>query len=836
MWYHASMAASKAPPEPAKSNSQPLRSAGERSFLGGCLLRLISLVFALGLLGGAAAAVGWFWLDATLPDVYGVQTYQQLARESSRVYAAGGEVVARFGEEIRTVVPAERMAPTMRVAMVCAEDAAFFSHPGLDLIGIGRAIWIDVTTGRYAQGASTITQQLAKTRFLTREKTVIRKLKELVLARKLEEQLSKDDILTLYLNEVYFGHGRYGVEEAARYFFGRSASELDLAQAALLAALVNSPSRLSPIRHPDRARARRKYVLEQMHKRGYIGEPDLQRALAEPLPTKPADEVQAAGDWYLEAVRREVLQHVDRQQLQTGGLRIEVAMDVGLQRAAEAAVQAGLQRLDDRYQSYKPLGHLKSEIDIAKTLRKLSEAQTDRRPGLPLQGVVRQWDADRKAWLVDVGEERGWLAQRDVARYAPPSADAGKGKGAGKAPPSEQPRLALSLQNGDVIKVSIRERTDKGVSLTAEFGPQAALVAIEPKTRLVRALVGGDNFDLHPFDRSRAYRQPGSTFKTFAYGAALDAGKLTPDTPFVDEKRSFRAGGKLWTPRNFSGKYDGKTYTARQALAHSINSIAVEVAHQVGPQAVVDFATKAGIESKLVPGLPIALGASSVTPLELTNAYATIASGGLLARPILVTRIVGRDGQTLYAAPRDQHQRAITEDLAKTLTDMLGEVVRQGSGKEAQKAGRQVAGKTGTSNGGRDVWFVGFCTELVATVWLGHDDRTPMEKASGGTLAVPIWTQFIRDGLHQVPPTPLPRLPAAVALLPVEDATAPEPVAAPLVDDDLLVEDEPPAAPAASEPLPPRRPPASSGKDPLAEPEDDATEASEGTGRPPAAP
>lgn len=792
--------------------------------MGGCLVRLLvwsllPVAVTLGLLG-----VGWLWLDATLPDVYGVDRYREVARESTRVYAAGGEVVARFGEEIRTVVPAERMTPTMRVAMICAEDAAFFSHPGLDLLGIARAIWIDVSTGRYAQGASTITQQLAKTRFLTREKTVSRKLKELVLARKLESMLSKDDILTIYLNEVYFGHGRYGVEEAARFFFGKGAAQLDLAEAALLAGLVNSPSRLSPIRHPARAKQRRQYVLEQMHKRGYINASDLQRALETPLPTKPAEADLQVGDWYLEAVRRQALELVGKERLQTGGLRIEIALDVGLQRAAEAAVRDGLARLDAQYAHCKPVDHLGSDVDRAKLLRKLAETQTSPRSGQILLGLVVEEDKAKQRWLVELGPERGWLQAADLQRYHGAGCHGIPKPKKGAPEPADMP---MRPAPGDVLRVSVRERGKDAdgqpwAVLAPEFGPQAALVAIEPKTRLVRALVGGDNFDLHPFDRTKALRQPGSTFKPFTYGAAIEAGQIGADTPFVDEKRSFKAGGKLWTPRNFSGKYDGKTYRVRDALAHSINSIAVEIAHRVGPEAVVEFARKLGIDSPLVAGLPIALGASSVTPLELTNAYATIAAGGLRAKPILITQIADKQGNVLFAARTDETQRVLSEDLAKVLTDLLGEVVRTGSGKEAQRAGRPVAGKTGTSNGGRDVWFVGFSADLVAGVWIGHDDRRPMAKASGGTLAVPLWTEFVRNGLVDVPPTPLPRLPAAlapVALPPAASAEAIDDEATEaLGDDDVFApEPEPPAA--ASEPLPPRRPPPAERPDP----DDDAT-------------
>lgn len=773
----------------------------------GCLARLI-LWFAVAALCGSAAAAGlWMWVDATLPDVFSFEAYRQIAKESSRIYAAGGEVVARFGDEIRTVIPAERIPPTVRSAIVCAEDSAFYSHPGLDLVGIARALWVDVATGRYAQGASTLTQQLAKTRFLGREKTFTRKLKELVLARKLETKLSKDEILTLYLNEVYFGHGRYGIEEAARFFFGRSASELDVAQAALLAGLVNSPGRLSPLNHPDRAKARRTYVLGQMLAHGYIVQADFDRADQQPLPTAAADKIDNVGAWYVEAVRRIALDKVDKEQLYGAGLRIEVAMDVGMQRAAEAAVLRGLQRVDLQYKVAAPLKHYDDEASLQAAVSKLTSQQGDRpAAGRVLLGIVLGRDDKARSYEISLGSVQGFLAAADLGRYRQPrepklGRDGKELKEPKDIVASDAP---LSLKRGDLVRVSLREDTPKGWILSPEFGPQAALVALEPQSRLVRALVGGDDFDLHPYDRTHALRQPGSTFKTFTYGAALEAGLVTPDTELVDEPKAYPAGGKSWTPKNFSGGWDGKPHSLRDALAYSINSIAVAVANQVGPDKVAAFAQRAGVQSPLTVGLPLALGASSVTPMELTNAYATIAADGRHAEPILVTRIVDRTGKDLYLAPRGPGQIVLSEGVSRQLSDMLGEVVRKGSGKDAQGAGRPAAGKTGTSNGSRDTWFVGFCADLCAGVWVGYDDRKPIPKATGGALAVPIWTQFMKEGLGAVPVRPLPRLPHVMA---GEVANLPGPpgdveAGAADLDDTELLPDQPLPAPAE---LPRRR-------------------------------
>jgi penicillin-binding protein 1A len=741
----------------------------------GCLARLVwAAVLGLGL-GAVAGGIGWFWLDATLPDVFSFEAYRTIAKESSRVHAADGSVVAQFGEEIRSVVPFERIPKPMLAALVCAEDAAFYDHPGLDVLGIARALWKDVVQRRAAQGASTITQQFAKTRFLSREKTISRKLKELVLARKLESKLSKDEILALYANEVYFGHGRYGVEEAARFFFGKPVAEIDVAEAAMLAGIVNSPARFSPLRHPEEARQRRSYVLQQMRKRNYLTDDDLARAEAVPLPTRGHDDLKPIGPYYMEAVRRFVLGKVERGQLANGGLRIEVALDPVVQAAADAAVFAGLQRIDKKQEVAKPLKHYATDAELQEGLRKLTDSQGGGRPplGRVLLGVVRGALDGGKGWRVDLGGVEGTLAQAALRRYGEPK-----------------------FKPGDLLRVSVRDRGEGRLVLAPEFGPQAAVVAIEPGTGLVRALAGGDDFALHPFDRaSQAKRQPGSTFKTFTYGAAIEAGQVSADTQLVDEAHAWPVGGRTWTPRNFSGTYDGKSYSVRDALAFSINSIAVAVAAKVGPAQVAAFAHKAGVHSELDERLPLALGASSVSPLELAEAYATLAAGGRHAEPVLVTRIVGRDGKVLWQARRDDAQQVIAEPVTRQLTDMMGEVVRKGSGKEASKVGRQVAGKTGTSNGGRDVWFAGFTAELLAVVWVGHDDRKPMPKATGGTLAVPIWVDFMRAALDRVPPRPLPRLPHVVAgaLVPVLPAVAGDPEQGTI--DDAVLEDPKPAAP-----------------------------------------
>ncbi len=718
---------------------------------------LVAGIVAIAL-GITVGAVGFKVLEARLPDVFSFAAYKDIAIESSKVYAAGGELIARFGGEVRTVVPIERIPATVRFAVVCAEDASFYHHPGLDLLGIARALWVDIAEGRYAQGASTITQQFAKTRFLSSEKKIVRKLKELVLARKLEQKLSKDDILAMYMNEIYFGHGRYGVEEASRYFFGKSVSEVDIAEAALLAGVLNSPARFSPFRHPERCKSRRRYVLQQLHRRGYISKADYERADAKPVPTAAVEDRVLRAPWVVAAARRHVVRELGLKALRTEGLRVEVAIDVTAQRAAEAAVRAGLRTIDKRYKVTEPLRRYTTRAAMDAAAKRLAAARKGKPApmGRPLLGVVRRFDTDSGTYLVDLGGELGRLHRDTLGRFR---------DDAGKLP---------SFRRGDLVRVSVLGRdpipksgrrkalvTEAPAVLSPELGPQAALVAIDPKTRLVRALVGGDDPRLHPFHRAlMARRQPGSTFKTFVYGAAIEAGMATPDTRVTDTKRTYTSHGRPWTPRNYTGRWDGKEHTLRDALARSINSIAVEMAQRVGPDKVADFAKRAGITSPQRPDLPLALGASGVTPMELANAYATIAADGMRADPVLVTRIIDRRGRERYRA-QTTTTRVMPAKVARALSDMLGEVVRRGSARKAN-VGRPVAGKTGTTNRARDAWFVGFSPRLATAVWVGYDDRRPMPKGSGAKLALPMWAAFMRAALDRVPVLPLPRLPHVV--------------------------------------------------------------------------
>ncbi len=603
---------------------------------------LISVLVGTGLalLGVICVASILWYYGRQLPDFQSLSDYRP--PQVSRMYDRQGRPVAEFFEERRTVVPFTEVPVILRQAFLAAEDADFYRHPGLDFPGMLRALWSNLLAGRVVQGGSTITQQVIKTMVLGPERSLERKVKEVLLALRLERNLSKDDILSLYLNQIYFGQGNYGIQEASRFFFAKDVSALNLAEAATLASLPKSPALYSPLRHPERARARRNWVLEQMVKNGFV-EPDAARAAqAEPLQaTGQSLDQDPPAPYYTEYCRRELEKLLGSQSLLRDGWRIELALDLDLQIAAQKALLDGLGEVDKR--------------------RGAEEVKT-----------------------------------------------------------------------------------------------QGALVAIDPASRYVLALVGGRDFRESSFIRAvQAHRQPGSAFKPVLYAAAVHTGSYTPATIMVDSPEVYHMAirGHSWKPQNFERDFQGEV-PLRVALAHSMNTVAVKLAADIGPATVVEMARCLGIDSEIQPTLSVALGASEVTPLELTNAYAVFASGGMWAEPVFMTRLVRPDGSELALKQGQPPRQALSPAEAFIMTWLLQAVVQEGTATRARALGRPLAGKTGTTNGHRDAWFVGFSAELVAGVWVGLDDHGRMggSWAQGAGVALPIWMDFMKQALRDRPP------------------------------------------------------------------------------------
>ena len=723
---------------------------------------------ALFVFGIVCAVIGYwaliFYYQHQLPQIVSVEDYRKMARELTRIVSDDGAVLAELGEERRSLVDPSDIPKHVKDAVLAAEDADFYQHGGLDYFGMARAMYRNIRNVRIKEGASTITQQVAKTLFLSSERTVSRKLKEVVLAHELESKLSKDEILYLYLNQIYWGHGRYGIKEAARHYFGKSLKELTIADAALLAGLLPAPERFSPFNSEQKARERRAFVLDQMAQHGFLARELTDAAKREPMRLNlTPDPNLGIGAYAAAMAEREVIEILGAERVKQGGLRIVTTIDVRMQREAERMVRSELAKIDTQFGWAAPLEQLPPSR-IPDRIAVMRDAVRGRgiRSGEIVTGVVTAVDAAHKSYSVHVGLGLGRLSFASLSRY----------RG------GRSPEAVFAV--GDVLRVSPRlpltgEWPDDArlPQLTAELGPQAALVAIDPATRAIKALVGGYDYETHPFNRaSMSRRQAGSTIKPFVYGAALEAGVITPSTRFDNVPESYpTGGGKWWTPKNYSGGYDGKSYSARLSLAKSINVVAVKVLEKVGVARFQEFLKRVGVSAQVARDLSVALGSTGVSAIELCNAYATLAAAGEFAEPVLVSRVEDSRGNVLYEASRAP-RRGTTAEVASWLTEMMQAVVTHGTAKSLISLGRPIAGKTGTTDKGIDTWFVGYVPQLVTAVWVGFDDMRAVDKASGGTIAAPLWGRFMAASLETTPPRAFARPEGVGALGPVEEPTA----------------------------------------------------------------
>lgn len=745
-------------------------------------VRIILAVLVALLAVGTAGALGLLaWAARDLPALRTLDDYAP--PRTTVVYGADGQVVARFAREHRTVVPFERIPPVVIEAVIAAEDADFFEHEGIDYLGIARCAVKNLLSGRKRCGGSTITQQTVKTFFLNPEKTYVRKLREAILAKRLEDALSKNDILFLYLNQIYFGHGAYGIQEAAQTYFGVDVEELDLEQAALLAGLPKSPSRLDPFRNPDEAVDRRRYVLERLRDNNEIDDTQLASAADAPLQLNWSRDDEVDNDnHYAAHVRMLLTERFGEERTETGGLSVYTGLDPALQRSSETALADGLRAVDKRQGWRGPIftierNHLRGFVEALETkleqlaatrgedggapigwdLGDLARADRNARPVElldlarfhPLEldaiyaGPVIDVDDAAKEVTVHLGSRRAVVPLRTGLAWARPFRPSGW---------SARPQLPSEVTEvGDVVAVRLTAAPDpEGPFVAAlEQDPrvEGAVVVMEPSSREVRALVGGFGVGAGRFNRAiQARRQPGSTFKPFVYAAAFDTGRFTPVSICLDAPRVYRDPwtGRSWKPENYGGGFDGEI-TLRRALTLSKNLCSVELIDEVGVEAVLDLAQRAGIESPLPRNLTLALGSGDVTPLEMVNAYASLASGGRRASPIFIRKVVAPDGEVLFEAEPDA-QQTIRPEVAFQVTSLMQSVVEEGTARAVRRLERPVAGKTGTTNDARDAWFIGFTPEIVAGVWVGFDDNTPLGPAeTGGRAAIPIWLDVVED-------------------------------------------------------------------------------------------
>lgn len=738
------------------------------------------------LLGAGTLACIWYIWSSNLPYIGSLKEYRPPI--ITEILSDDGEVIGRFWEEKRIIVTLDQVPDHLIQAFVAAEDARFFEHEGVDIRSIIRAFFANVTAGKIEQGGSTITQQVTKSLLLKNTKrTYRRKVREALLSVQLEKTFSKEQILFLYLNQIYLGHGAYGVEAAAQTYFGKPAMELSVAESALLAGLPQAPARYSPVSHFERAKARQKYVLERMHEEGYIDESQLVDALNAELGIQATEEnTFAKAPYFTEHVRRYLLKNYGRDFLYRGGLKVYTTLNLDMQVSAREAIKKGLRALDRREGYRGPVKHLMpTEIKDFKMEALEKFASDPPQVSSVVEAIVEEINDKTKEILVWIGEDTGhlpfsgmkWARKPNpkvpyyAARVKKPSDVLTKGdvilvRLLEKAPESSPEREVTagrqeSSQSGIVWKVALEQSTEVEV----------ALFCMAPETGEVKAMVGGRDFAVSQFNRAvQSRRQPGSAFKPLIYAAALDwgmnPGEIIVDAPYISDDNP---DDRVWKPKNYKEKFFGPTLF-RSALAKSRNVITVKILRKIGVRYAIEYAKNMGIESPLSPDLSLALGSSGLSLMELTRSYSVFANGGMLVKPIFVNRIMDRSGQ-IIEENQPEATEVIPKETAFIMTDLLKAVVQEGTGWRIKALRRPVAGKTGTTNNLWDAWFIGYTPGLATGVWVGYDDRKAMGKGETGSRAAsPIWLSFMSDVLKGRPVVDFP-IPEGVVFAKIDAKT-----------------------------------------------------------------
>ncbi|MCE9578536.1 MAG: PBP1A family penicillin-binding protein [Deltaproteobacteria bacterium] len=749
--------------------SQAPRRRRRRRIRAFSILRMIALLFVWGVSFAAATIyVVIVTVNAELPaDLRKLADYQPSRK--SLVYSSDGEEVGEFSIENRKIVPLDRMPPHVPAAFISVEDSRFWEHPGFDIVGILRAAWANVGSSDIKQGGSTIPQQIVKQTLLAGEEDVdptgltedqfksekkhkkyIRKIKELILSARLSRELSKAEILQIYLNHVYLGHGAYGVGAAAEIYFGKDVENLTVGEGAMLAGLVSSPTKYAPTNNLKLARERQEHVLDRMQEDGYIGEGEHAAALAEPVAlVDSADLNHLAAPYFVEHVRQLATQTYGDSELFRGGLRFYTTLDTRMQAAAEVALRHGLETLDRRLGVRGPIGAIPPAeraayaAGPAHRYRKVApdaavgELATDEHVLADITYAAMVTELPRGGGItVDLGPQSLPMIAADATDLR-----------AWKNPKTGKP-----LAQGDLLPVRIAE-DGKAAILAQTPSIQGALVALEPQTGRVVAMVGGYDWVTSQYDRAtQAHRQVGSSIKPFIYASALAAGRTEVDRLYDGPVYVPTATG-IWSPANYDNKYMGSV-TLRTAIAYSLNTISVQLLVGVGVDRLIEVLHGFGITSKVERHISIALGTPDLTLLEMAGAYAGLAAGGRRIDPHFFDLVTDAGGAIIddYRA-RPPGPQVLPPDVAYVIVDMMKGPLQRGTARRAMDFPRPAAGKTGTSANYKDVWFIGFTTDLLCGVWIGRDDSTPIgDKITGGGAAVPIWLEFMKAA-H--PPTPI---------------------------------------------------------------------------------
>lgn len=773
---------------------------------------LIKKIVVGGFILGVVLVLGFFvWVFTVTQDLPSAQDLANYEPPiTSRVHAGDGKLVAEFASQHRVYVPSEELPDKLINAFISAEDKSFFEHSGVNLVAMLRGTVWNAVRGRRMTGGSTITQQTVKNMLTGNERSAERKIREAILAQRLEKQFTKHQILELYMNEIYLGGRSYGVGAAALNYFGKSLSELTIAEAAMLAALPQAPSRVNPYNRPEAAVERRNWVISRMAINGYITEAEATEAQAEPLTTVArldTDENEASA-YYVEELRREILRLGEARELEgfrteeeatkafyEGGLSIRSTLDTQLQLAAQTALRAGLETYDRRHGWRGPIGAIEAGEGFVERLKTFVESDGGKAAiagaGNTWQTAVVQSAGDRVSIGLADGQE-GSLAAADITWASKYSREGGSG-----------------LKRGDVILVSRVPTPDATTQKWGDYankkeptsGPwhirqipsvQGALVAMDPHTGRVLAMAGGYSFRRSQFDRAvQAQRQPGSSFKPFVYSAAMENGwtpaSLVLDAPYVhcDETQD-----ECYKPSNYTDQFYGMQ-TLRFGVEQSKNPMTVRLATDMGLEQMSEIGERMGVYDNLPPYEAMALGAGETTPLRLVTGYAELVNGGKRVEPILMDRIQNRYGETVYKtddrlctgcntewspglqppALPDEREQILDPVTAYQMVSILEGVVQRGTGRSIQSVGVPIAAKTGTTNDFIDAWTVGFSPDLVAGVWIGFDTPKKMgEGESGGRVAGPVYRDFMTAALKNSPGLPF-RIPPGVRLVEIDAET-----------------------------------------------------------------
>lgn len=692
-----------------------------------------------------AVLLGLFALLIAYPNLPSIDTIiEYRPKIPLRIYSSEGLLIGEFGEERRNLTKIEDIPNVMKQAVLSIEDESFYQHGGVDYKGILRAGILNLTNGKIKQGASTITQQVARNFYLSSEQSYTRKIYEILLSFKIESQLTKDQILEVYMNQIYLGQRAYGFASAAQIYFGKSLKEINTAEAAMLAGLPKAPSAYNPIVNPQRARQRQQYILLRMHELGYISENEYEQARNAEIKIRTVGtEFNLHAEYVAEMVRQMLYQQF-KEEIYTRGLNVYTTISKDHQESAYQAVRRGVMDYEKRHGYRGPEAYVEIPNDIDEQQQVIDDALLEHPDSDDIYaGLVLQASPKEVRIIRQTGEVV--TIQGDALKTVATSLNS-------NAQPS------LHIRRGSIIRLI---KGDKGIwEITQLPEVESAFVSMSPQDGSVKALIGGFDFNRNKFNHANmAWRQPGSSFKPFIYSASLEKG-LTPATIINDAPLIFDAaqtGGQPWEPKNYDGKFDGPL-TMRRALAKSKNMVSIRILQKIGPNYGQEYITRFGFDSeKHPPYLTMALGAGSVTPMQLASAYSVFANGGYRVNPYIVSKVTDSQGniimQAQVAAAGDETFRVISARNAFTMDSLLKEVVKSGTAAKAMALKRNdLAGKTGTTNDSLDAWFAGYQPQLVGVAWIGFDTPKKLgDKETGGGLALPIWINYMAKVLKNYP-------------------------------------------------------------------------------------